>query len=87
VRIPTTQGIDQWLIRRRNLRRWFWIYLAIAAIGALLFIRNFQSGDPYLFAIFLLISLLSLRQAWRMDRQIVECDKHMPMIIEYKEKT
>jgi hypothetical protein len=86
VHVPTAQGIDQWLIRRRSLRRWFWIYLATAAIGATLFIRNFQSGDPYLFAVFLLISLLALRQSWRTDRQIVECDKHMPIITESKEK-
>jgi len=88
VLIQTEQGLNEWRLRRHQLRRWFWIYLAIAATSAVLFILSFQSRDPYIFAILLAIPLISLRQAWRMDRQIVECDKHIraPIITEIKEK-
>jgi len=87
---PTQQGLDQWYLRRRTLRRWFWVYLLISAIGAFLFVRSFRSPNPYEFALFLLIPLIALRQAWRMDRQIVACDRHIrenqPMIAS-KEKS
>jgi apolipoprotein N-acyltransferase len=86
---PTQQGIDQWTHRRRRLRGWFWVYLLISIVSAILFVRSFQSRDPYIFAILLAIPLFSLRQAWRMDRQIVDCDKHIraPIITEIKEKS
>ena len=44
-------------------------------MSAAVFIHNFQTRDPYLFAILAIIPLLSLRQAWRTDRQIVLCDR------------
>jgi hypothetical protein len=70
----TAQGLEYWKIRRATLRRWFWVYLCIAAIGAFFFVRSFRAPDPYGFAMLLLIPLVSLRQAWKMDRQIVACD-------------
>jgi hypothetical protein len=77
VPIPTQQGLDQWRLQRQRLRRWFWIYLLISAIGAFSFVQSFRSPDPYAFALLLLIPLMGLRQAWRTDRQIVACDRHI----------
>ncbi len=81
---PTPQAIQQWHHQRRRLRRWFWVYLSVSAIGAIFFLRDFPPRDPYTFALLFLIPLLGLRQAWRMDRQIVLCDKRLretePMI-------
>ncbi len=74
---PTPQALNQWRLQRQRLRRWFWIYLLISAIGAFFFVRAFRSPDPYMFAVLLLIPLIGLRQAWRTDRQIVECDRHI----------
>ncbi len=48
----------------------------MAAISAVFFIRNFRAPDPYLFAVLLLIALISLRQAWKTDRLITICDSH-----------
>jgi peptide-methionine (S)-S-oxide reductase len=73
----TTQGRDHWQFRRRRLRFWFWVYLLIALFGSLYFIHSFQTRDPYVFAILIAIPLFALRQAWRMDRQIVQCDSHL----------
>lgn len=75
--IPTEQGLEQWRFRRRRLRRWWWVYLTISVAGLIAFIKNCESSDPYLFAVLLCIPLIGLRQAWRIDRQIVECDKHI----------
>jgi hypothetical protein len=77
VPIPTQQALDQWQLQRTRLRRWFWIYLLISAIGAFFFVRSFRSPDPYTFALLLLIPLIGLRQAWWTDRQIVACDRHI----------
>ena len=86
---PTPQALDHWRLRRRRLRRWFWTYLLVAALGAFLFVRGFHSPDPYYFAILLLIPLLALRQAWKTDREIVACERHIretEPIIPLKEK-
>ena len=74
---PTPQALEQWQLLRSKLRRWFWVYLIVAIISAIVFIRSFHTRDPYVFAILVTIPLISLRQAWRMDRQIVECEKHI----------
>jgi hypothetical protein len=73
----TGQGLEYWMQHRKRLRRWFWLYLLISAIGAFFFVRSFRFPDPYTFALLLLIPLIGLRQAWRTDRQIVACDRHI----------
>jgi peptide-methionine (S)-S-oxide reductase len=73
----TEQGRDHWVSNRRNLRAWWWGYLFFACVGAAVFVSSFQTRDPYLFAILLLIPLLALRQAWRIDRQIVASNQHL----------
>ncbi len=90
VTVPTQQALDQWLRHRRTLRRWFWIYLLITAISAFFFLRSFRAPDPFGFAILLTIPLICLRQAWKTDRQIVACDRHIRQyepIIQSKENT
>jgi hypothetical protein len=72
---PTSDGLLKWQSHRRSLRRWWWFYLAIAVVGGVWFIRNLTVGDSNLFAALLLIPLIALRQAWKTDRQLVECDR------------
>jgi peptide-methionine (S)-S-oxide reductase len=70
---PTEQGRHRWRREMDRLRWWWWFYLALALAGTTLFLRSLHTPDPYLFAVLLLISLLSLRQAWRIDREIRRC--------------
>jgi len=74
---PTQQGLDRWRFRRRRLRRWWWGYLVVSMAGLIAFVKSSETHDPYLFAVLLSIPLIGLRQAWRVDRQIVECEKHI----------
>jgi hypothetical protein len=74
---PTPDGLLKWRSHRRSLRRWWWFYLAIAVTGGVWFIRNLTVGEPDFFAVMLLIPLIALRQAWKTDRQIVECDRRL----------
>jgi hypothetical protein len=84
--VPTEQALDPWRRRRSRLRWRWWVYLSIAIVGAVVFVRNFRTPDPINFAIFLLIPLLALRQAWKTDRQIALCDRRLrEPIIESKE--
>jgi peptide-methionine (S)-S-oxide reductase len=77
----TPQGYEQWVRRRGRLRRWFWVYLGLGVVGSGVFLHGFGGRDPYIFAILLAIPLISLRQAWRMDRQIVVCDERLRRLV------
>jgi apolipoprotein N-acyltransferase len=81
----TPQGREYWFALRRHHRRWFWVYLLIAILGTIVFVRSFPPRDPYSFAVLLLIPLLALRKAWRSDRNIALCDRQLP-IIDQQEK-
>ena len=47
--------------------------MSLAATG--LFLLNYRRGDNGALAILLVIALLSLRGAWKLDRQIRMCDQ------------
>jgi hypothetical protein len=49
------------------------VILSAAATG--LFILNFRRGDVAALAILIVIALLSLRGAWKNDRQIRLCEQ------------
>jgi hypothetical protein len=49
--------------------------MALAVIGTVWFIRSLPPRDPMMFSVLLPIPLISLRQAWKIDRQIVACKK------------
>jgi hypothetical protein len=55
----------------------WWLYLVVGLVGTFWFIRDLPPRDPLVFAVLLLIPLLSLRQAWKIDRQIVACDARL----------
>ncbi len=70
----TDQGIATWHRLRRRLRRQWWGYLVVALVGTFWFVRDMPPREPVGFAVLLLIPIVSLRQAWKVDRQIVACN-------------
>ena len=58
-------------------QRWFWAFFLLAAGSAYLFVHQHDTLDTYGFVVLLMIPFLSLRQAWKMDRQIAACDRHL----------
>jgi hypothetical protein len=73
----TTEGIAHWQSLRGRLRRQWWIYFVVAVIGTFWFVRDFPPRDALGFAVLLLIPIISLRQAWKVARQIAACDARL----------
>jgi hypothetical protein len=69
--------LGRWRAHRRRCywRWWGYVILSVAATG--LFLLNYRRGDAAALAILLVIALLSLRGAWKNDRQIRLCDQMM----------
>jgi hypothetical protein len=80
----TSQGVEHWTHLRRRLRRQWWGYLVIGLIGTIFFIHDLPPHEPVGFAVLLLIPIISLRQAWRVDRQIVACNVQLVNIVPSK---
>lgn len=75
--VETADPLTRWRAHRRRCywRWWGYVILSLAATG--LFLHNFRRGDDGALAILLVIALLSLRGAWKNDRQIRMCDQAM----------
>jgi peptide-methionine (S)-S-oxide reductase len=65
---------EPWLALRRSVRRQWWAWMAAATVGTVLFCRGLPYHDGMSFAVLLLLPIVSLRQAWRADRQLRACD-------------
>jgi hypothetical protein len=75
------EGTRHWRQHRTRLRRLWWIYLIVGLFGTFWFIGDLPPRDPLVFAVLLLIPILSLWQAWKVDRQIVSCDARLAELI------
>lgn len=79
---PESQSLHEWQACRRRARRSWLLSIAVAALGTLWFLRSYQRAEPTLFALLLLIPLLSLRAAWRHDRVIRACNARISELLQ-----
>jgi hypothetical protein len=51
--------------------------MGLSIASGLLFVHNLAAPEPNILAILLVIPLLCLRSAWKLDRQIRACDDRL----------
>jgi hypothetical protein len=73
----TADGYNHWRDLRRKLYRRWWAWMALAVATGIVFVINLTTREPNVFAALLLVPLLCLRSAWKIDREIQICAARM----------
>jgi hypothetical protein len=73
----TGSGYNYWREYRRRLYRKWLAWMSVAIATGVVFVVNLTTHEPNVFAVLLIIPLLCLRSAWKLDRQIRLCDKQI----------
>ena len=65
----TGSGYNYWREYRRRLYRKWLAWMSVAIATGVVFVVNLTTQEPNVFAVLLIIPLLCLRSAWKLDRQ------------------